>query len=567
MFFILIFSFGAYADSFEIPEFSDDTLGKHTQLFQEQSRKLSLEEARAQFAQGYFRSWSSNSISLGIDVEPAWMKFRVNNTSRAEQRYRLSIETPWLDYIDTWLVVNGKVVSHIVGGDAIPFEQRPMQYRFYAFEHGFEPGVTEVFIRVETIGPMAMPVRFSAVENAVKNDIANGYQYGVLYGVMMALALYNLVLYVFIRQREYGLYSLYLIGFVVNSLSYTGQLHTLITYDFGPYFQDWLDIFLMITYSVAGLHFARVLLSTKDYAPNLDRFVIRTTVVVPVGMLLGFIFNQLFFSMALAFLLNTCFVILFVAMGIRALYASKPFAVIFILSSVTAAICITISTLAVAGFLVPYNDYTFKAIEVGMAFEAILLAVILARQFRMAKLDKLIAETYARTDTLTQLNNRRGFQDSVKPIWQNICREKRDASIVLLDIDFFKRFNDQYGHDTGDRVLQLVAKCITETCRKGDISARWGGEEFIILLPETSRNQATLQAERIKLAIAALEIRVAQVSLSITASIGVAGTEAGKFNQEFMALNTLELMINQSDRALYVAKQSGKNQVHVQNSN
>jgi diguanylate cyclase (GGDEF)-like protein len=408
---------------------------------------------------------------------------------------------------------------------------------------------------------MAIPVYFSSVNNAINRDIASSFQYGILYGIMIALALYNLVLFIFIRQKEYGLYSLYLLGFFLNSLSYTGQLHTIITYDFGPYFQDWLDIFLMITYSVAGLHFARLLLKTSHYAPNLDRFVVRTTIVIPTAMVIGFIFDQLFFSMILAFILNTCFVILFVAMGIRAWYANKPFALIFICSSVTAAICITISTLAVAGFIVPYNEYTFKAIEVGMAFEAILLAVILARQFRMAQLDKLIAETYARTDSLTQLNNRRGFQDLTQPIWQNIIRGKKDVSIVLIDIDFFKRFNDQYGHDIGDKVLKEVAKSISNTCRKGDICARWGGEEFIVFLPETPQKQALLQAERIRTAIESLEVNIIQLPLSITASIGVSGTENYVFNNEQLTLNALEPIINQADRALYAAKQKGKNQV------
>lgn len=563
-FFVLLFvalSFNVKADTLTIPDFKEGTLGKYLQYFQESNSRLTLSEAQQQFHQSNIKKGSSHSISLGIDVAPAWMKFTVNNTRELAEIYRLSVETPWLDYLDTWLVKDGKIIQHIKGGDAFPFEKRPMPYRFYAFEHGFSQGKTEVFIRIETKGPMAIPIHFSVVEKAINRDISSAYQYGLLYGIMFALALYNLVLFVFIRQKEYGLYSLYLIGFILNSLSYTGQLHTVITYDFGPYFQDWLDIFLMITYSVAGLHFARLLLKTKFYALKLDQFVIRTTIFIPAGMVIGFVFDNLFFSMILAFLLNTCFAVLFIAMGIRALMANKPFAVIFIISSVTAAICITVSTLAVAGFLVPYNGYTFKAIEVGMAFEAILLAVILARQFRMAKLDKVIAETYARTDALTQLNNRRGFQELTQPIWQSIIRSKRNAAIVLIDIDFFKRFNDQYGHDIGDKVLVNVAQCIEETSRKGDVCARWGGEEFIIFLPETSESQAFQQAERIRAAIALLEIQVIQLPLSVTVSIGVAGTKENYFQNEPLSLDSLEPMINQSDRALYLAKQKGKNQV------
>ena len=559
----LLLSFAAQANTIVIPEFNSGAVGKHLYFFQEKNEKLTPLIARQQFKQSIIQSGASHSISLGIDVAPVWLKFSVNNTSDIAQIYRLSIETPWLDYIDTWLIKNDNIVDHIQGGDAYPFAQRPMPYRFYAFEYPFPTGQTEILIRIEAKGPMAIPVQFSSVKKAIDRDIANAYQYGALYGIMLALALYNLVLFIFIRQREYGLYSLYLIGFVLNSLSYTGQLHTIITYDFGAYFQDWLDIFLMITYSVAGLHFARILLRTYDYAPRLNQFVVRISFWFPAGMVIGFIFNHLFFSMALAFILNTCFVVLFVAMAVKALQAKVPFALIFLLSSVTAAICITISTLAVAGFLVPYNDYTFKAIEVGMAFEAILLAVILAKQFHMAKLDKLVAQSYARTDSLTKLNNRRGFHELTKPIWQNIIREKRDVSIVIIDIDFFKKFNDNYGHSTGDKVLANVAKSIIDACRKGDISARWGGEEFIIFLPETSQEQALLQANRIRCSIEALTIIAMETPLSVTASLGVAGTQEQKLDNKPLKLSSLEPIINKADRALYVAKQHGKNQVHV----
>ena len=551
----------AVASALDTTAFKDGIPGKYIEYFQEDDTELSLAQAQSVFATQQVKQSGANSISLGIGTAPVWLKFSVANPQPSAVAYRLAIETPWLDHIDTYLLRQGQMIRHIKGGDAIPYPQRPMQYRFYAFEHSFEPGVTEVYIRVESLGPMAIPVRFSTIEHATARDIAAGYQYGVLWGIMSALALYNLVLFIFIRQKEYGLYACYLLGFVLNSLSYTGHIHTVITADFGAYFQDWLDISLMLTYSVAGLHFARLLLSTKAYAPHLDKIVKLTTVIIPLGMLLGFIFNQLVFAVALAFILNSGFVILFIAMGVSALKAQRPFAVIFLCSSVIGAICITISTLSVAGFLVPYNDYTFKAIEVGMALEAILLALILARQFRMAKLDKLIAENYARTDSLTQLNNRRGFAQITAPIWQHIIREQRDVSIVLLDIDGFKQINDSYGHTAGDEVLVQVANCIKATIREGDVAARWGGEEFIIFLPETTQHQAVKQAERLRAAIQALRINTDNAVIRLTASFGTAGSDSGVIATQRLGDISQELVIHYADKALYAAKNSGKNQV------
>ena len=546
-----------------IPELQQGTLGEYALYFQEADERLTLEEAIPLFETSQAKTGSNHSIALGIGADPVWIKISLINSKKMPQPYRLAIETPWLDYIDTWIVKDENVIKHISGGDGIAFEQRPLPYRFYAFEYSYTPGNTDLFIRIESKGPMAIPIRFSSLEESAKHEVSNAYQYGLLYGLMLALALYNLVLFLFIRQKQYGLYSLYLIGFVLNSLSYTGQLHTIITNDFGPYFQDWLDIFLMITYSIAGLHFARAILQTRDYAPKLDKFVVGITIFIPIGMVFGLVIDHLLFSMALSFSLNTCFVILFIVMGVKAIKAGKPFAFIFLFSSVTAALCITISTLAVLGIFVPYNDFTFKAIEIGMAIEALFLSTMLARQFRMAQLDKVIAESYARTDILTQLNNRRGFHDISGPIWQHMIREQRNVSVVLVDVDDFKSINDDHGHDAGDKALKIIAQCIAHACRKSDICARWGGEEFIIFLPETDQEHAIMQAERIRLDIEALSIPVQSKHISVTASFGVAGTTANIFNRQRLKFNTLEPMITAADSALYTAKSNGKNQIQT----
>lgn len=551
----------AYAENINLSQIQDNTLGKFIAYFQEeQNEKLSLQQAIKRFEQKDVLQGTSNSVSLGLGVAPVWIKFSIENNTQIDDIYRLAIETPWLDYIDAWIINNGNIIERITGGDGYPFDERPMQYRVYAFERAFEHGLTDVYLRIETKGPMALPIRLSTKEKAIKRDIFNAYEFGAIYGIMGALALYNLVVFLIIRRREYGLYSLYLIGFIINHLSYTGQLHTLITADFGPYFQDWSDTFLMITYSVFGLHFARYLLKTKSYAPKLDKIVIAITTVIPIGIILGFIFDSLLLSLTLAFILNSSFATLFIIMGYVALKAKIPSARLFLTCSVTAALCIAVSTLAVAG-IVPYNDFTFKAIEVGMAFEAILLAVILAKQFRMAQQDKLLAEKYARTDVLTGLNNRRGFQEISDKIWQHIVRNKRDMSVILLDIDHFKLINDNCGHSYGDKVLVEIARCIIGASRKGDLSARWGGEEFILFLPETPLNEATKHAEVIRQKIEALDIPFNDTKINVTSSFGVIGTNNGLFQGIEISKLHLEALFNLADKALYKAKEMGRNKV------
>lgn len=553
IFFLCFTSASKAQGQVNLSELTSQAVGKQVRYFLEDEKQpLNLTKAKAIFDRGDVITSTGDSVSLGIGVRPVWLSFYVNNDGMTDAQYRLSVETPWLDYIDTWLVQGNKVHKQVSGGDAIPFYERPMQYRFYAFETDFPQGVTQVFMRVETRGPLAIPVRLSTVDEAQAGDIGAAYQYGILYGIMGSLALYNMILFFMIRRREYGLYALYLTGFVLNSLSYTGQLHTVITADLGVYFQDWLDNFLMLTYSVAGLHFARILLNTKYYAPKLNTLVVWVATAIPAAIVVCFIFDWLVLSLILAFILNSSFALLFVVLGYYALKAKVPPAPLFLISSVTAATCIGISTMAVGGVL-PYNSFTFKAIEVGMTFEAMFLAMILARQFRIVQQEKEIAEKFARLDALTGLNNRRGFEEKAEFLWRSAERTSKPLSLILLDIDNFKQVNDKYGHAHGDLVLTSLADCLQKQLRRSDLIARWGGEEFIVLLPECSLECAKVQAERLRREIEQLDISYEDEATQITASFGLVS--------KALITGNIEVMTKQADIALYSAKNNGRNRV------
>lgn len=155
-------------------------------------------------------------------------------------------------------------------------------------------------------------------------------------------------------------------------------------------------------------------------------------------------------------------------------------------------------------------------------------------------------------DPLTGLFNRRGFELSVDPIIALSKRNKNDISAIVIDIDYFKKINDNYGHDKGDMVLHTLGKIITLCLRESDICARFGGEEFIVLLPYTYIEDAVVIAERIGRAIRTKEIHLGQEKINITASLGVA-SQSEDFN-----LNNL---VKKADEALYNAKEQGRNRV------
>jgi diguanylate cyclase (GGDEF)-like protein len=157
------------------------------------------------------------------------------------------------------------------------------------------------------------------------------------------------------------------------------------------------------------------------------------------------------------------------------------------------------------------------------------------------------------TDSLTGLHNRRHFFDLASTEFERARRYNRPVSILLWDTDHFKRVNDTYGHVVGDQVLRIVAQRCRENLREVDILGRYGGEEFIALLPETDLSSALQAAERLRLAFSQNPISVQDWSIHLTISIGVASlTELGP---------SLENLLSWADQALLTAKETGRDRV------
>ena len=162
----------------------------------------------------------------------------------------------------------------------------------------------------------------------------------------------------------------------------------------------------------------------------------------------------------------------------------------------------------------------------------------------------------ATQDSLTGLFNRRYFFAVAKREFQRSQRYGHSLALLLLDIDYFKRINDAYGHRAGDQVLRTVAGIMRNGLRQVDIPCRYGGEEFVMLLPETPLDTAIAVAQRLGATLAATPISTEKGPLPVTVSIGVAGL----INGENL---TLDLLLERADQAMYTAKQAGRNRVQV----
>ena len=172
--------------------------------------------------------------------------------------------------------------------------------------------------------------------------------------------------------------------------------------------------------------------------------------------------------------------------------------------------------------------------------------------------NRALSEVSSR-DSLTGLYNRWYVIEKLDSELNRAIRHGSPMSLLMLDLDHFKRINDTFGHPAGDEVLKSVGKLLRESCRVYDVPGRYGGEEFCIVLPETRPGNTTVVAERIRKRLESTELPCGDGSVLVTASIGIAGTEVDGDGE---MLNPAAL-IDRADRALYSAKTRGRNRVEL----
>ena len=207
------------------------------------------------------------------------------------------------------------------------------------------------------------------------------------------------------------------------------------------------------------------------------------------------------------------------------------------------------------------EEYGLKLGAVDYISKPISSAIVRARVDTHMNLKRKtdMLERFALLDGLTGIHNRRYFDEQLeKEVGRNI-RENRPVSVIMMDIDHFKEFNDHYGHGAGDQCLKKVARALTDTLsRPGDTLCRYGGEEFVALLPGSDDDGAGVVAERLREAVEALSVahEYSGVSNVVTLSLGIACKEPTGEEK-----STAESLLKLADEALYSAKRAGRNRV------
>ncbi|WP_133002184.1 MULTISPECIES: sensor domain-containing diguanylate cyclase [Marinomonas] len=495
---------------------------------------------------------SSNSITLGSNAKTTWAKIVLQNTS--DSPITLYLHNPYAYYnhaIELNEVVNGQVTRKRL----LDMDNKDTYEWMYQGTAVFDmtlprQQVTTLYLKNVSYIYQVFSVELYS-QDLSKRVLINQYNdITLIVGMVLALIIYNFFLFLSSRLKEHLFYACYLVsgGFWI-ALSY-------------GLFASFFDVFGSITLKwnialgtmpICLLFFMINIFETRKKYPIEHKALLTTIAILATNSIYGLfdIISALEYASTLAFIVMSISLCVTISMFVR----RHPLALLFLIGH---GFFVTFSVLAVLFYQgrIGFNYINSHGVGIGILLESLVLSLIIANRIRtLEKLEATQAELQllASTDPLTQLLNRRSFDLEASALLNQDKQIRFPLSLAILDIDFFKNINDTYGHSLGDQVIVRVADVLRAQCRLQDIVARYGGEEFVILMPNTTREKAHVLAERIRTTLAHTSVQVDQNQLvNFTLSVGISEVDAKTAD--------LQAAINQADKALYKAKNSGRNQ-------
>ncbi len=519
-------------------------------LLEDAKSSLSAQAAFEAYKNNEFTKNIQNKISFGFTQSTIWAVLPFENASEIPVQNVIKIDNAWLDNVELYFFTAGALVSQVSIGDNVPFTQRLRQERMPSAAFEFPMGTSHVLFRFNSEDPVTIPIYLGSERAMLSSFAENAYFYGALYGGLLILLIYNLALFFYIRELRYLLYPIYLLAFTAFNFTYTGHGFWLVWSE-SVTTQQWMMPGLMFCYLFSAVMFTIGFLNTRTFLPTLYgyRHLIYVSLLIIAGLI--FLSGNRSLIIMIQLIMLTSLSVWMVLVGCLAFKNNDPIAKFFIPAIIMGTGGATFSSFVTWG-IIPYSQWAFRGIEVGMLLEMSLLSISLGFNFKLAQEARIRAESNALHDPLTDLYNRRAFSKLVSPSWELGKRNNTPMSIMLMDLDWFKRINDQFGHAMGDKVLQSVAKIIKSRTRDSDIALRWGGEEFLLFLPNTSSKQASQLAEALRTQIEKIDLNNIG---SVTMSIGVVSATPDQID--------LDKLITLADEALYSAKEQGRNTVAV----
>lgn len=523
------------------PEFDRADLTPHVQVLEDPQGRLTIEEVVAPDTRSAFHPPGPSGTNLSFTRSAWWLTFSLTNPGDREKHLLLRQAYPLIDSIQFWHTGENGQWQGLVTGDRLPFASRPLPHQDFLFPITMAPGETRTFyMRFQSQGALDISLDLFSPTNLLQQASLEQLGYGIYYGGVIVLVMYNLFIFVAVRDKAFLYYLLYIFCLGLYMSCNDGLFFQFLTPNQPDLTHDALLILLGLSLLFA-VHFARHILTIPSVNRTLDRAGKLTAGALTLITLGSLVLPYHLVIVSLSLLTLVVMPLIFV-MGVTRFCSGYPPARYFLLAW-TAFIFGTMIYMVKVFGLLPRTFFTENGFQIGSLIEIVLLSLALGS--RVSELRK-----QSDTDGLTTLSNRRSFDQQLLREFRRSARTGQPLSLLMLDIDHFKQFNDTFGHSAGDEVLQSVGNQLRQLIRKPLIPCRFGGEEFAVILPRTNAEQAMIIAERVR-------SRFAQRKLAkhrITVSIGVASRQQWPFP-------TTADFLRAADQALYDAKNAGRNTV------
>ncbi len=524
---------------------SQQHIGKSMLLYEDTSCDMGLSDI-LQLSNDAFSPLHTDVFSTTFTSSSYWFKFNVNNTTDMPLSRIFVFEPPWLDYVHVHILTQGSISSSYEVGNIFEYSNRTIDHHLINFEHTFLPGTSSIYIQVKTRDPFIVSLSLMEEEKFLLQQQDKSFYIGLIYGVLLAMMLYNFFLFIGIREPYYAYYVLFVTAFLIMNASYNGYTFKPLCAQL-PELQNWLQASSIFFYSLTALLFAKSFLNLKKTHRLLNistlYMIYFLLFIATISAVIGGYHYHVMLSITMSVIVSL-YIFFTAIFSWRQGNRSARFFILGFFSGLSGTV---ITALTVMG-QISYHEYTYRALDFGMVIDAILLSLALSDKLKIINEQKLIAEKASKTDILTGLMNRRAYYEISTNEVHRAERYGGKLSLMFLDIDHFKTFNDTHGHDVGDRVLEHFSQVLLKIKRKDDYAFRLGGDEFLLLLPETEKSEAEHLAQRIQEETASHTIHLKDRTLTIRTSYGVAELEASD--------RSIKEVEKRADRALYKAKES-----------